>query len=145
MDKEPNELVEARASLKKSEGNLGDPEKLSYLKQGISLLIDVIMGNYAQVYKDRANKMVVTYRNRILLEVKGILSNADSYELDSLEHWNNAMGVFTDAAFDDDQEFKACERQLFSKWAKRFLGSLKPWELAMLKREAQKKITPKGE
>ena len=49
MDKEPNELVGARATLKTSEENLGDPERLSYLKQGISLLNDVITGDYALV------------------------------------------------------------------------------------------------
>ena len=145
MDKEPNELVEARISLKKLEENFGDPERLSYLKQGISLLGDVIMGDCAQVHKDRANKMVFTYRNRILSEVKGVLSNADSCDMDSLNHWHNTMAVFSDAGFDDDQEFRSCKEQLFSKWGVRLLRSLSPSELEEIKRSHQQRTTEKGE
>ncbi len=145
MEKEPKELVEARAWLRKSEEDLGDPQRLPYIQRGISLLIDVIAGNHPQVLKERAKNLAVTYRNRILAEVKVILSNADSCELDSLEHWQKLMEVFADAAYDDAQDFKACKEDLWSVWAKRFLGSLKPWELDILKREFQKKTSPKGE
>lgn len=145
MEKEPNELMEARAPLKKWEENPGNPEKLSFLKQGISLLNDVTMGNYSQAYKDRANNIVVTYRNRILAQVRGILSNADSYELDSLNHWHNAMAVFSDVGFEDDQEFKVCKDRLFSTWGIRWVRSLSPSELQEIRRLQQQKTTAEGE
>jgi hypothetical protein len=145
MNKEPNELMEARTSLKKWEESLHDPKTLTYLKQGISLLSDVAMGNYAQVYKDRANNIVVGYRNRILSEVRGILSNGDSYELDSLVHWHNAMAVFSDVGFEDDEEFKVCKDRLLSAWASRWLRGLSPSELQEIRRLQQQKTIVKGE
>ena len=49
------------------------------------------------------------------------------------------MEAFADAGFDDDREFKASKDQLFTEWGKRFVKSLSPWELEMLKKEFQKK------
>ncbi len=145
MDKEPKEFVEARASLKKWEENFGDPEKLPYLQRGINFLSDIIMGDYAQVYKDRANHMVVAYRKIVALEVKAILSNADSYVWDFLGYWRNVMSVFTNAGLDDDLEFKASEEELFSKWGQRLLNNLSPWELEQCKKLVQQKSTRESE
>ncbi len=144
MDKEPNELVEARASLKRWEENFRAPESLLHLERGISLLSDVTTGDFARIYKDRVNMMAVAYRNKILLEIKRILSNADSYDLDYLEHWHNAMAVFNDAGFADDQEFSSCKEQLFSTWGVRLLRSLSPWEIEEIKRSHQQRTTTEG-
>lgn len=45
------------------------------------------------------------------------------------------MEIFIDAGLDDDAEFKACQEQLFTRWGVRFLGTLKPREIEILKRE----------
>ena len=54
------------------------------------------------------------------------------------------MEAFADAGFDDDREFKASKNQLFTEWGKRFVKSLSPWELEVLKKEFQKKTTTGG-
>ena len=141
MEKEPIELEEARIQLKRFEESLGDPAGLPCLQRGISLLVDIIEGDSPQIYKDRAKNLVVAYRGKVSSEVKDILSKVDSYALDFLQHWNGVMDVFTDTGVDDDREFKASKDQLFTEWGKRFVKSLSPWELEMLKKEFQKKTT----
>lgn len=144
MGKEPNELVDARDLMKRSEANFGAPEILSHLKRGIRLLSDVIMGDCAEIYKDRAKMMAVAYRNKMLLDVNDVLSNSNSYDLDSLEQWHNAMAVFSDGGFDDDQQFRSSKERLFSTWSVRFLSTLSPWELDEINRIHQQRKAAEG-
>lgn len=132
MIKEPRELVAARAALKKAEENLGDPAKLVHLRNAINSLLGVMLGDSPQIEKDIAKKLVLTYRNKMLSEVKVILANFDSYEPESLEHWNKVMAVFVDAGLDDDPEVNACKVQLGTQRGGRSIDNLKPAGLDIL-------------
>jgi hypothetical protein len=84
MVKEPNELSAARASLKKSAEDFGDPGRLVHLRNGISSLAEVLAGECAQIQKDISKKLALTYRNKLLSEVKVVVANMDSYDPESL-------------------------------------------------------------
>ena len=43
-----------------------------------------MLGDSAQIEKDIAKKLVLTYRNKVLSEVKVMLANFDLYEPESL-------------------------------------------------------------
>jgi hypothetical protein len=135
MIKEPNDLVAARAALKKAEEDLRDPDRFVHLRDAIKLLLGVMLGGSAQIQKDIAKKLVLTYRNKVLSEAKIILANLDSYEPESLEHWNMVMEVFVDADLDDDPEFNACKEQLLTKRDSQSIGSLKPPNLDVVEKE----------
>ncbi len=92
MIKEPSKLVAARAALEKAEEDLGDPGRLAHLRNAINFFLRVMSGVSPQIEKDIAKKLVLTYRNKVLSEVKVILANFDSYESGSLEHWNKDLG-----------------------------------------------------
>jgi len=134
MVKEATELVTARALLKKLEGNLGDPGMLVDLRNAINSLLAIMSGNSPQIEKDLAMRLVLTYRNKVLSEVKAILANFDSCEPEALKHWHEVMEVFVDAGV-DDPEFKACKEQLFAKRGTPSIDSLKPAELDTLEKE----------
>lgn len=86
MEKEPNELISARASLRRWEENPGDTERRNFLRQGVRSLSDVIFSDLPEVYKTLAKKLIIAYRNRVLSEAKGILVDSGSRELAYLEH-----------------------------------------------------------
>jgi|SRR4029434_1672074 hypothetical protein len=137
MVKEPNELVAARAALKKAEEDLGDPGRFVHLRSAINSLLGVMVGDSPQIEKDIANKLVLTYKSKVLSEVKVILANFDSCEPGSLEHWNKVMEVFVDAGLADDPEFNACKEQLRTKRGNQSLDSLKPEDVEILEKELQ--------
>jgi hypothetical protein len=95
MEKEPKELVEARAALREAEADLANAQMLNRFRRGIDLLAEVIFGEYSEIHKDVANRLAATYRNKVVTKVKVILSEADSYELDSLKHgpmsWRHSL------------------------------------------------------
>ena len=138
MVKEATKLDTARAALKKAEKDLGDPGALTHLRNGIDLLLGMMSGNAPQIQKDIARKLVLTYRNKVLSEVKGILANFDSYESESLNHWNKVMEVFVNAG-GDDPEFSACREQLVAKSSNPSIesldDSLQPTDLDALEKE----------
>jgi hypothetical protein len=134
MVKEATELVRARALLKKAEENLGDPGMLVHLRNAIDSLLRMMSGDFRQIEKDLARRLVLTYRNKVLAEVKAILANFDSCEPESLQHWHEVMEVFVNAAV-DDPEFNACKEQLFTKCSTQVIDSLKPAELDTLEKE----------
>jgi hypothetical protein len=128
MVKETTELVTARALLKKVEGNLGDPGMLVHLRNAINSLSAIKLGDSPQIEKDLARKLVLTYRNKVLSEVKAILGDLDSYEPESLSHWNKVMEIFVDAGV-EDPEFNACREQLITKCSRLSIDGLKPEDL----------------
>jgi hypothetical protein len=134
MVKEATELVTARALLKKAEGNLGDPGMLVHLRNAINALSALKLGASPQIEKDLARRLVLTYSNKVLLEVKSILANFDSCEPESLQHWHEVMEIFVDAGV-DDPEFNACKEQLFTKRGTSSIDSLKPGDLDALEKE----------
>ena len=134
MVKEATELVTARALLKKVEGNLGDPGMLVHLRNAINSLSAIKLGDSPQIEKDLARRLVLTYRNKVLSEVKAIFANFDSCEPESLKHWHQVMEVFVDAGV-DDLEFNACKEQLFTKRGTPSIDRLKPAELDTLEKE----------
>ena len=127
MVKEATELVTARALLKKAEGNLGDPGMLVHLRNAINSLSAIKLGASPQIEKDLARRLVLTYRNKVLSEVKSILANFDSCEPESLQHWHEVMEIFVDAGV-DDPEFNACREQLVTQRSPS-IDSLKPGDL----------------
>lgn len=93
-----------------------------------------MLGDSPQIEKDLARRLVLTYRNKVLSEVKAILTNFDSCEPESLQHWHEVMEVFVNAGV-DDPEFEACKEQLFTKRSIPAIDSLKPAELDTLEKE----------
>ena len=71
---------------------------------------------------------MLTYRNKVLSEVKAILGDLDSYEPESLSHWNKVMEIFIDAGV-EDPEFNACREQLITKCSRLSIDGLKPEDL----------------
>jgi hypothetical protein len=138
MAKEATELVTARAALKKAEKDFGDPDALIHLRKAIDSLLGMMSGASPQIQKDIARKLVLTYRNKVLSEVKDILANFDSYESESLNHWNEVMEIFIDAGV-DDPEFNACREQLVTKSINPSIesldDSLQPGDLDVLEKE----------
>jgi hypothetical protein len=133
MVKEATELVTARALLKKAEGNLGDPGMLVYLRNAIGSLSAIKLGAFPQIEKDLARRLVLTYRNKVLSEVKSILANFDSSEPESLQHWHEVMQIFVDAGV-DDPEFNACREQLVTQRSPS-IDSLNPADLDAVEKE----------
>lgn len=137
MIRDLSKLVAARAVLEKAEEDLGDPGKLDDIRNVINSLLQGLSGVSPQIEKDIAKKLVLTYRNKVLSEVKLMLSNVDSYEAAFLEYWNEVMGVFVDARLADDPEFNACKEQLVRRRASRSVDGLKAREVDMPKKELQ--------
>jgi hypothetical protein len=133
MVKEATELVAARAALRKAEKDLRDPGMLVHLRNAIDSLLAIRLGAYPQIEKDLARRLVLTYKSKVLSEVKAILANFDSYESESLNHWNKVMEVFVDAGV-DDPEFNACREQLVTQRSPS-IDSLKPADLDALEKE----------
>jgi hypothetical protein len=134
MVKEAAELVTARAALRKAEKDRRDPGALIHIRNGIDSLMGMISGYSRQIEKDLARKLVLTYKNKVLTEVKTILANFDSYETESLNHWNKVMEVFVDAGV-DDPEFNACREQLITKCSRLSIDSLKPGDLDAVEKD----------
>ncbi len=136
--KEATELVTARAELRKLEKDLGDPGALIHLRNAIDSLLGMMSGDSPQIQKDIARKLVLAYRNKVLSEVKAIIANFDSYELESLNHWNKVMEVFVDAGL-GEPEFNACREQLVTKCSNPSIDSLKdtlrPGDLEAVEKE----------
>jgi hypothetical protein len=133
MVKEATELVTARALLKKAEGNLGDPGMLVHLRNAIDSLSAIKLGAFPQIQKDLARRLVLTYRNKVLSEVKAILANFDCCKPESLQHWHEVMQIFVDAGV-DDPEFNACREQLLTQPSPS-LDGLKPGDLDAMEKE----------
>jgi hypothetical protein len=112
MMKEQNKFVAARAMLKKTEEDLGDPISLDRFRNAINVLLAIMSGVSPRIEKDIAKKLVLTYRNKVLSQVKVIVANHDSHEAEYLEHWNKLMGVFVDPSLAEDAEFNACKEHL---------------------------------
>jgi hypothetical protein len=127
-------LDTARAELKKVEKKLGDPGKLIHFKNGITSLQKVISTGSAKIEKDIAQKIALTYKNRVLSEVSFILDNA-SYEAAALEHWINVMEVLMAAGFDDDAVLNTSKKQLLSRLDLQSIEHLSPMELETLEKE----------
>jgi hypothetical protein len=133
MVKEATELVTARATLRKAEKDLGDPGMLVHLRNAINSLSAIKLGDSPQIEKDLARRLVLTYRNKVLSEVKSILANFDSCEPESLQHWHEVMEIFVDAGV-DDPEFNACKEQLATQRSPS-IESLKPGDFDALEKE----------
>lgn len=135
MEKEPKELKEARAALREAEADLANPQMLKPFKRGIDLLAEVILGEYSKTHKNVANRLAVSYRNKVVANTKTIMGEADSYELDYLQHWSNVMETFTESGLDDDSELRFCKDHISDKWwIHRCLKTLTPLEIEDLKK-----------
>ena len=133
MVKEATELVTARATLRKAEKDLGDPGTFIHLRNGIDSLLGMMSRDSRQIEKDLARKLLLTYKNKVLSEVKAIL-DLDSCEPESLSHWNKVMEVFIDPGV-EDPEFNACREQLITKRSGLAIDDLKPGDLDAAEKE----------
>ena len=89
----------------------------------------------AKIEKDIAQKIALTYKNRVLSEVNVILDNFASYEARVLEHWINVMEVLMAAGFDDDAVLNTSKKQLRSRIDLQSIEDLSPMELDTLEKE----------
>ena len=89
----------------------------------------------AKIEKDIAQKIALTYKNRVLSEVNFILDNFASYEARALEHWINVMEVLMAAGFDDDAVLNTSRKQLLSRLDLQSIEHLSPVELDTLEKE----------
>ena len=140
MEKEPKELSEIRSHLVEFEklqdypqsvgklsqviAHIADLDKLS---QAISHVADLLESDCAQIYKDRATRLLLAYGERVLSRVKSILSS-DSYDTDTLKHWYDVMDEFSTSGSFDHPEFNPYKKQLFQKWLESLFHSMNPWE-----------------
>jgi flagellar biosynthesis regulator FlaF len=95
----------------------------------------VISKGSAKTEKDIAQKIALTYKNRVLSEVNVILDNFASYEARVLEHWINVMEVLMAAGFDDDAVLNTSKKQLRSRIDLQSIEDLSPMELDTLEKE----------
>jgi len=95
----------------------------------------VISKGSAKIEKDIAQKIALTYKNRVLSEVNVILDNFASYEARVLEHWINVMEVLMAAGFDDDAVLNTSKKQLRSRIDLQSIEDLSPMELDTLEKE----------
>src|SRR5262245_41642439 len=107
---------------------------LAHLRNAIDSLSAIKLGAFPQIQKDLVRRLVLTYRNKVLSEVKAILANFDSCEPESLQHWHEVMQIFVDAGV-DDAEFKACQEELFTKFGAPAIDGLKPGDLDAAEKE----------
>ena len=135
MENEPKELVEGRAALREAEADLANAQMLNPFRRGIDLLAEVIFGEYSEIHKNVANRLAATYRNKVITKAKLILSEVDSYDLDSLGHWRDVMETFTEVGLDDDPDLRSCKDQMTNKWGLRLLQTMTPWQIESLKKE----------
>ena len=133
----PSKLVAARAALEKAEEHLGDPARLGDLRNVINFLLREMSGVSPQIEKDFAKQVVLTYRNKVLAEVKVILANFDSYEPKFVEYWHKVMDVFVDARLADDPEFNACKDQLLTRRDSQPIDGLKAADVDIPKKALQ--------
>ena len=95
----------------------------------------MISKSSAKIEKDIAQKIALTYKNRVLAEVNFILDNFPSYEAKALEHWINVMEVLMAAGFDDDAVLNTSKKQLRSRIDLQSIEDLSPMELDTLEKE----------
>ena len=139
MEKEPEELSEGRNHLKQFERLLKDPKGLHHLKQGIASLVDVLEGDYPQSFKNTAKNLVSSYKDKVLSEVKRVLSDLDSYEDETLWHYHLLMEEFIEDSFEKDPAFTPYHSDILAGWFNRFWKSLSELDRDLLKRQFQKK------
>ncbi len=135
---EPQKLSEAKAHLRQFEKLLKAQEGRHHLKAGVNLLVELAEGDYPQSIKDTTANLVVSYRNKVVSEVEGVLSNATSFDQDELWGWHCVMQEFVETSLDDGP-FNACHTDLLACWFDRFWKSLSPWQQERLKNEFKKK------
>jgi hypothetical protein len=95
----------------------------------------VIAKGSVTIEKDIAQKIALTYKNRVLSEVNFILDNFASYDARALEHWINVMEVLMAAGFDDDAVLNTSRKQLLSRLDLQSIEHLSPVELDTLEKE----------
>ena len=115
MIKERSRLIEAKIALEKAEEDLGDPERLAYLRSATHIFERIISGISPQIERDIAKRMVLTCRNKVLSKVETILADRGLSEISTLEHWNRVMEVFVAAGLADDESFKASKQELLAR------------------------------
>jgi hypothetical protein len=134
--KEPNKLAAARAGLERAAEDLGDPDRLGYLRDAINSLLQLMSGVSPQIEKDIAKKLVLTHRNKVLSEAKVILANFESHEPAYLEHWNKVMEVFVDASL---------EEQLLARRGSQSMDNTKPAHVDILKKKELQAASPQND
>ena len=130
----PNKLVEARDELQRAEEDVRDPGRLDHLRKGVASLLELMSGVSPRIEKDIAKKLVLAYRDKVLLESKTIVAKLEMYEPEHLAHWNELMEVFVDPGLPNDPEFNECkERLLMGRPVNQPIDNVKPTHIDILK------------
>lgn len=138
MNKEPQELIEARNLLKKFENSIENSEGMSYLMDAISLLDEVIHENFPPLYKERAMNIFKTYRFMVLKKVKQILGMTEPVEIGDIQHWLEIMKSFEDNNISEkNQDFNSQKVQLLKKYFLELFKSMSIQELEKLLAEGE--------
>ncbi len=112
---EPSKFAGARAALEQAEADLGNPSTLGGLRNVISFLLRELSGPSPQIEKDIAKNLVLTYRNKVLSEVRAVVADSVSYEAEFLEYWYKVMEVFNHGSLADDPEFDDYKSRLLTR------------------------------
>src|SRR5262245_14802486 len=115
MIAEPSKFTAARAALEKAEADLGNPSTLGDLRNVISFLLRELSGASPQIEKDIAKNLLLTYRNKVLSEVRAVVADLGSYEPEFLDYWCKVMDVFDHKILAEDREFNDFKSRLFTK------------------------------
>lgn len=114
MSKKPSTLVAARVALTKAEEDLGDPEGVEHLRKAVNAALEVVAGDSPKIEKDIATRLMLSCRDKVLLEAKIVLANLSSCEDATIQYWNDVLEVFVDAGLGEEPEFNTCRERLLA-------------------------------
>jgi hypothetical protein len=114
MMTEPSKFATARAALEQAEADLGNPSTLGDLRNVISFLLRELSGASPQIEKDISTRLVLTYRNKVLSEVRAVVADLVSYEPEFLEYWYKVMDLFEHRSLAEDPEFNDLKSRILT-------------------------------
>jgi hypothetical protein len=135
----PKELNDVRTNLREFENSPENRDGLRHLSAAIGLLLDIIEGDHLEGHKQIANNLMTAYKAKVILKVKVILKHPEAYGPNILRYWHDVTEEFTESGFEEDQEMKSYQDQLFVLWFKSLLNAMKPKDRQFLLNELNKK------
>jgi hypothetical protein len=113
MDKEPQELTQARTLLKQFEKSPDEKKGMLYLVDAFTNLDEVIEGTFPQIYKDIAIRIRTTYISVVVLKVKEVMTEKKILDKDFFYWWqtiNSLIDKYSENLLDP------LKTQLAVKW-----------------------------
>lgn len=134
MDKEPQELTQARILLKQFEKSPDEKKGMLYLVDAFTNLDEVIEGTFPQIYKDIAINIRKTYLSKVISKVKDFLTTPKITAEDFL-FWKQTIESLTDT--NSKNLLHPLKSQLVHKWFDGYLDGLSLQELEELESRIQ--------